>query len=93
MSNYPVCCYHGGCTRLAVYKIAAPWSDGVTNELKTYALSCAECLAEQYRQSCEKQKVCRLTRGETLGAPEVYDLIRGERDLQRVRRADLEGTV
>ncbi len=90
MTNYPVRCYHRGCDKVALYKIAARWSDGITNELKTYALSCAECLAEQYQQSCVKQKACRLTRGETLGTPEIYDLVRGERDLQRVRREDLE---
>jgi hypothetical protein len=73
-----------------VFKIAARWSDGITHELKTYALSCADCLAEQYRRSCVKQKACRLTRGETLGTPEVYELARGQRDRKLVRREDLE---
>src|SRR6516164_6001227 len=90
MSPYPVRCYRRGCDRLAVFKIAARWSDGITHELKTYALSCADCLAEQYRRSCVKQKACRLTRGETLGTPEVYELARGQRDRKLVRREDLE---
>ncbi len=84
MAPYLVRCYRRSCDKPAVFKIAARWSDGITHELKTYALSCADCLAEQYRQSCVKQKACRLTRGETLETPEVYDLVRGQRDLQLV---------
>ena len=90
IQSYPVRCYRRDCGKLAVYKIAARWSDGITQELKTYALSCGDCLVEQYRRSCEKQKACRLTRGETLGTPEVYELARGQRDLRLLRRADLE---
>src|SRR5262245_16195569 len=88
--NYPVLCYRPGCGRPAVYKIAASWSDGVTQELKTYALSCVECLAEQFGRSREKQAACRLTAGETLKAPGIYELHRGQRDAQLVRRGDLE---
>ena len=90
MPPYPVRCYARGCDKLAAYKIAARWSDGITHELKTYALSCGDCLAEQYRRSCAKQKACRLARGETLGTPEIFELARGRRDLDLVRRADLE---
>jgi hypothetical protein len=90
MPPYPVRCYRRGCDEPAVFKIAARWSDGVTHELKTYALSCVACLEEQYQLSCAKQKACRLTFGETLGTPEVYELARGERDLHLARREDLE---
>jgi hypothetical protein len=88
--NYPVLCYRPGCGRPALYKIAARWSDGVTQELKTYALSCAACLAEQLRVSREKQSACRLAAGETLDLVGVYELARGQRDTQLVRRRDLE---
>src|SRR2546429_7743659 len=90
MPPYPVRCYRRGCDKLAVYKIAARWSDGITHELKTYALSCAACLAEQYRIGCAKQRDCRLTSGETLEAPAIYELARGQRDPQLTRREDLE---
>ena len=90
MPSYPVLCYRHGCDKLAAFKIAARWSDGLTHELKTYALSCASCLAEQYRRSCAKQKECRLTRGETLETPEIYELVRGQRDQHLSRREDLE---
>ncbi|HTU90488.1 MAG TPA: hypothetical protein VMF69_10475 [Gemmataceae bacterium] len=90
MPSYPVSCYTRGCEELAVYKIAARWSDGVTQELKTYALTCSACLADSFRRSRDKQAVCRLAAGETLESPGIYELTRGRRDPQLVRRADLE---
>jgi hypothetical protein len=85
-----MCCYRSGCLRPAVYKIAARWSDGVTHELKTYALSCEACLADWYARSRAKQAACRLAPGETLETPGVYELARGCRDQQLTRRPDLE---
>ena len=90
MPPYPVHCYRPGCEGLAVYKIAARWSDGITQELKTYALTCPDCLAEQLRRSQAKQAACRLAPGETLEPPGVYELARGRRDRGLVRRPDLE---
>lgn len=90
MPSYPVCCYSRGCTELAVYKIAARWSDGITQELKTYALTCSACLAESFRRSRAKQAACRLAPGETLESPGIYELTRGRRDPQLLRREDLE---
>lgn len=88
--NYPILCYRPGCGQPAIYKVAARWSDGVTQELKTYALSCPACLAEQFRKSREKRSACRLAAGETLEVPGIYELARGQRDVALVRRADLE---
>src|SRR5579885_3072268 len=90
MPPYPVLCYRPGCGRPAVYKIAARWSDGITQELKTYALSCPECLAEWFRHSRQRQAACRKAPGETLEAPGIYELHRGRRDQQLIRRDDLE---
>jgi hypothetical protein len=90
MPAYPIHCYRPGCGQLAVYKIAARWSDGVTEELKTYALSCADCLGEWYRRSREKQAACRLAPGEILEPPGIYVLERGRRDSGLARRTDLE---
>ena len=80
----------GNCARPAVYKIAARWSDGATEELKTYALACAECLPAAYRASKQKQAACRLAPGETLESPGIYVLARGRRDRALERRPDLE---
>ena len=90
MPAYPVRCTRPGCSRLAVYKIAARWSDGATEELKTYALACAECLAEAYCSSRSKQSACRLATGEMLEPPGIYVLTRGCRDRSLERRLDLE---
>src|SRR5262249_22219097 len=90
MPPYPLYCYRRGCGRLAVYKIAARWSDGKTEELKTYALSCADCLPEWFRRSREKQAACRLAPGEILETPGIYSLERGQRDRQLQRCVELE---
>src|SRR5260370_29580878 len=106
MSSYPCLCTHpltptplpqgergrgeGGCCRPAVYKIAARWSDGTTEELKTYALCCAECLPQAYGDSRAKQAACRTARGETLEIPGVYLLAHGRRDQELQPRPDLE---
>ncbi len=88
MPPYPVCCY--GCGRPAAYKIAARWSDGVTHELKTYGICCADCFADWFRRGRDRQAACRLAPGETLEAPGVYEMARGLRDQQLTRRKDLE---
>ncbi len=90
MPFYPVHCYQPGCGQQALYKIAARWSDGVTEELKTYALACAGCLPELFRRSSGKRAACRLAPGETLLGPFIYVLARGTRDRQLTRRPDLE---
>jgi hypothetical protein len=90
MPPYPVICYRPGCGRPAVYKIAARWSDGLTEELKTYSLCCAACLPDLYRISRQKQAACRLAPGETLEAPGIYELACGRRDHHLCRRVDLE---
>jgi hypothetical protein len=90
MPAYPVLCYRQGCTNLAAYKIAAAWSDGVTQELKTYALCCADCLKDLYHLSCRKQAACRLALGEKLERPGIFEMVRGKRDQQLVRLVDLE---
>ncbi len=90
---YPIICYTADCGQLAVYKIAARWSDGVTGELKTYALACEQCLPESYRRSRQKQAACRLAKGEILDPPGIYRLDRGQRDRGLERLTDLEAQL
>ena len=90
MPPYPVFCYWSGCNERALYKIAARWSDSVTEELKTYALSCQDCLPDWFRHSQEKQKACRLAARESLESPGIYLLEHGHRDRQLKRLKDLE---
>lgn len=90
MRPYPVLCYSPGCGRPAAYKIAACWSDGATRELKTYSLACPDCLPALFAAAEAKLAACRLTHGETLEVPGVYELHRGDRDKSLKRRPDLE---
>lgn len=93
MPPYPVTCYRRDCGRLAVYKIAARWSDGVTSELKTYALSCEACLPEFFRQARQKQAKCRTTRGESLDPPSVFQMAHGQRDRALLHLPELEAQL
>jgi hypothetical protein len=90
MLPYPLVCYWPGCGRAALYKIAGRWSDGLTEELKTWSLCCESCLAELYLRAKRKQAACLLAPGESLDVPGIYELARGRRDNQLVRRFDLE---
>jgi hypothetical protein len=90
MPPYSIRCTQPGCDREAEYKIAARWSDGLTGELKTYALSCLPCISEAFRQSRLKQAASRLAPNETLEPPGIFALHRGKRDRELIRRADLE---
>lgn len=90
MPPYPVRCYAPGCAGEAAFKVAAHWSDGQTDELKTYALACPGCLARLLATARVKRAACRLAAGETLDEPGVYELSRGGRDRSLVRRPELE---
>ena len=72
---------------------AARWSDGITHELKTYALSCPGCLAEAFRRSRDKQAACRLAPQEQLESPGIYSLEHGRRDSHLRRLPELEGQL
>jgi hypothetical protein len=88
--SYLVLCTTEGCKTPAQYKIAAVWSDGSTEELKTYGLCCDEHLEAQLHQSRDKQKSCRLADGETLSQPQVFRIESGRRDRELVRLPDIE---
>jgi hypothetical protein len=90
MPAYPIYCYTKGCKHLAVYKIAARWSDGVRSELKNYGLCCEECLPAWFRQSRQKQMQCRLTAGESLEPAGIYHMQHGERDKALPRMPEIE---
>ena len=93
MPPYPLTCYTKSCQHPAVYKIAARWSDGVVSELKTYGLCCADHLQDWYARARTSQASCRLTPGEILEEPGVYQLQRGERDQALHRLPDVEAKL
>jgi hypothetical protein len=90
MPPYPVLCCGTGCDHPARFKIASRWSDGATHELKTYALCCSDCLAEEFSAAQCRHAACRVAHHEALEPPGVYEMHRGARDRQLMRRADLE---
>jgi len=90
MPPYRVMCTSQDCTREASFKIASRWSDGVTQELKTYFLACEGCVAELFARAIAKKADCRLTANESLADPEVFELTRGHRDRELIRRKEPE---
>lgn len=90
MPPYPVLCYTAGCSKTAAYKIAAQWSDGVTSELKTYGLACAECLPAWLGRALQRHAACRRAPGEMLDVPGIYRIQRGDRDQQLKRMSEME---
>jgi hypothetical protein len=93
MPPYTIRCYEPQCPDEAVYKIAARWSDGLTQDLKTYGLTCARCLPHWFRRSLEKQRACRRAKNETLEPPGIYRLAHGRRDVQLQRLPELEAEL
>jgi hypothetical protein len=90
MPHYPIYCLTPGCKNLAVYKIAARWSDGLESELKTYGLCCDDCVATWYARGITQREACRLAPGETLEQPGVFRLERTARDRELIRAREVE---
>ena len=90
LRNYIIRCYTPDCPREAMYKVASRWSDGITSELKTYSLCCAECLPERFRTSLHKQAACRTAPGEIVEPPGIYLLSHGQRDQNLQRLVQME---
>lgn len=91
--SYPIVCTNRPCPNPAQFKIAARWTDGITEELKTYGLTCEQCLADVYRRSMEKQKSCHLAQGEVLSLPRIFHLRRGQRDGELQPLPELEEII
>ena len=92
MKPYPIPCYGVACRHTAAYKIASRWSDGQTAELKTYAMACENCLPALYRDAERRHGTCRLSAGETLDAPSIFDRSPEAPDRFRNPRRDLEAS-
>ncbi len=72
--RYEPCCTFPGCQAVARAKIAAAWSDGSYQELKTYALACPEHLDGLRAAAIERRERVRLAEGEILEPIAVYPL-------------------
>jgi hypothetical protein len=93
MFTYPVLCYTPNCDKRAEYKIAARWSDGVTQELKTYALCCEGCLADWFARTRDKHLQCVRANNETLDPPGIFQIVHGKRDRQLERLPEKEAAL
>jgi len=60
------------CASPAAFKCAAAWSDGLTPELKTYALCCEGCLSKCFEEAKQRQAACPLELGESLEVPQIF---------------------
>ncbi|MGE3819484.1 MAG: hypothetical protein AB7I30_08615 [Isosphaeraceae bacterium] len=86
--QYQPRCSSRNCGQPAVYKIAAPWSDGTSHELKNYGLACEAhrlsllAIAQLHRDGVG------LAEGETIGTVGLYLLERGHRDAELRRLPD-----
>ena len=91
--TYQILCTAPNCPAPATHKIAARWTDGLTEELKTYGLTCEEHLPRAYRESMKKQKACRLVDGEVLDTPAIFLLKRDDQAKPPQRLVDLEKQI
>jgi hypothetical protein len=90
MSSKSVRCDIEGCAEAAVYKIAAPWSDGIFTELKTFGFACPDHIGAVFRGSEDRRKHYVPRPGENVGEIGIYKYEPGKRDKQLQRLSGLE---
>jgi hypothetical protein len=90
MASKSVHCSVADCGETAVYKIAAPWSDGVFTELKTFGFACADHLGNVFRGAENRRKHYTAHSGESVGDIGIYKFEPGKRDKHLQRLSGLE---
>ncbi len=85
---YEPTCSAPGCEALALFKVAAPWSDGTSHELKNYGLACESHRNSLLTRAQSHQKNLALIEGETVGAVGLYALKTGVLDSSLERLPD-----
>jgi hypothetical protein len=88
--QYQPKCYAPNCGRPAVYKVAAPWSNGTSHELKNYGLACEAHRDSQLALAQIHRQGPSLAEGETVGTVGLYKLDPGRRDVELKRLPDHE---
>lgn len=83
-------CSAPDCTEPAVYKIAAPWSDGRFSELKTYGFSCDHHLRDVLRSAETRWLDYEPVSGETVHEIGIYRYEPGKPDSQLKRDHEME---
>ena len=85
--------YHARCSALgcqvpARFKIAAPWSDGTSHELKNYGLACDHHKESQLTHAQIRRQGLVVADGETVGTVGLYELTPHCRDTKLHRLPD-----
>ncbi|AGA30806.1 hypothetical protein [Singulisphaera acidiphila] len=86
--HYQPMCSAPHCDAAAVYKVAAPWSNGKSRELKNYGLACEAHRDSQLALAQLHRQGLKLAEGETIGPVGLYELAAGKRDAELARLPD-----
>jgi hypothetical protein len=81
------------CGEPAVFKIAAPWTDGRFRELKTYGFACAEHVRDVVREAEVRWLDYEPVKGEAVHQIGVYRYEPGKLDRELQRDHDIEETL
>jgi hypothetical protein len=92
-AEHVVRCSEDGCQEPAVYKIAAPWSDGRYWELKTYGFACAEHLRDVVRSAEIRWLDYEPVKDEAVHDIGIYRFEPGKGDRNLERDTDIEETL
>ena len=83
--HYQAKCSDAGCDQPARYKVGAVWSDGTSQELKNYGLSCETHRQAQLERASRHRDGLKLADGETVGPIALFVLESGRRDTELSR--------
>lgn len=86
--QYQPTCSVPKCGQPAVYKVAAPWSNGTSRELKNYGLACEAHRDTQLAQAHQHRQGLKVAEGEVVGPVGLYQLAPGKRDVELTRLPD-----
>jgi hypothetical protein len=93
MYTRDVVCSKAKCGKPAAYKIAAPWSYGSFQELKSYGLACSDHLGDAFRAAEGRSKLHEPSVEETVGEIGLYRYEKGKRDKELERLGGLEANL
>ncbi len=82
VTHYRPMCQARACGLPAEFKVAAPWSDGSSRELKNYGTFCSRHAQSSLILARRKRKDIHLDEGESVGEVRLYQLVDGRRDAQ-----------
>jgi len=85
-----VLCSKAECEKPAAYKVAAPWSYGRFEELKSYGLACSDHFGDVYREAQHRCKLHPASGEDRVGEIGIYRYEKGKHDKQLERLGGLE---